>query len=148
MKALIEWNTKNLPGRCIHLRDTLVLTNHHQSDGQGVDLLFEFAPMVGQHRQLLFLRRVQIRARGNTNPIASPSEVFECAEGRLIIAAGNNTQFGQLCTVLGAPDMATDPRFATNATRCENHALLKRLIETVTLDRENGAWRVVGVTIE
>ena len=71
---------------------------------------------------------------GNTNPIASPSEVFECAEGRLIIAAGNNTQFGQLCTVLGAPDMPADPRFATNmqriAHRSELQGALQALVRT------------------
>ena len=66
---------------------------------------------------------------GNTNPIASPSEVFECAEGRLIIAAGNNTQFGQLCTVLGAPDMATDPRFATNMQRIAHRSELQGALQ-------------------
>ena len=43
MEAFIECDAKDLPGGCIHLRDTLVLANHYQSDGQGIDLLFEFA---------------------------------------------------------------------------------------------------------
>ena len=47
--------------------------------------------------------------------------------------------FGKLCAVLGL-DIATDPRFATNAARCENHALLKRLIETVTLTQPVTHW--------
>jgi CoA:oxalate CoA-transferase len=47
--------------------------------------------------------------------------------------------FGRLCTALGL-DLAGDARFATNAARCDNHALLKRLIETVTLTRTVADW--------
>ena len=68
---------------------------------------------------------------GNTNPIASPSEVFECAEGRIIISAGNNQQFQRMCTVLGAPDMPTDPRFATNMQRIAHRRELQDALQTL-----------------
>jgi len=68
---------------------------------------------------------------GNTNPIASPSEVFECADGRIIIAAGNNGQFQQMCTVLGAPDMPTDPRFVTNMQRIAHRSALRDALQAL-----------------
>ena len=72
---------------------------------------------------------------GNTNPIASPSEVFECADGRIIIAAGNNGQFQQMCAVLGAPDMPADPRFATNMQRIAHRSALREALQTLVRSR-------------
>ncbi len=40
-----------------------------------------------------------------------------CADGAIVLAAGNNRLFAALCTALGAPEIAADPRFADNATR-------------------------------
>jgi crotonobetainyl-CoA:carnitine CoA-transferase CaiB-like acyl-CoA transferase len=68
---------------------------------------------------------------GNTNPIASPSEVFDCADGLIIIAAGNNAQFQQLCTVLGAPDMPADPRFTTNMQRIAHRSELQGALQAL-----------------
>jgi crotonobetainyl-CoA:carnitine CoA-transferase CaiB-like acyl-CoA transferase len=72
---------------------------------------------------------------GNTNPIASPSEVFDCADGLIVIAAGNNGQFQQLCAVLGAPDMLTDPRFATNMQRIAHRSELRGALQALVRGR-------------
>jgi crotonobetainyl-CoA:carnitine CoA-transferase CaiB-like acyl-CoA transferase len=72
---------------------------------------------------------------GNTNPIASPSEVFDCADGLIIIAAGNNGQFQQLCAVLGAPDMPADPRFATNMQRITHRSELRGALQALVRGR-------------
>ncbi|MDP3196552.1 CaiB/BaiF CoA-transferase family protein [Tabrizicola sp.] len=69
---------------------------------------------------------------GARHPTITPFATFRAADGFVVIAAGNDAMFGKLSEVLGL-QIAADPRFATNAARCENHALLKRLIETVTL---------------
>jgi crotonobetainyl-CoA:carnitine CoA-transferase CaiB-like acyl-CoA transferase len=68
---------------------------------------------------------------GNSNPIASPSEVFECADGLIIFAAGNNGQFQQMCAVLGAPDMPADPRFATNMQRIAHRGALREALQAL-----------------
>ena len=47
--------------------------------------------------------------------------------------------FATLCRTLGLP-LADDARFATNAARCENNALLKRLIEAITLGQPVAHW--------
>lgn len=79
---------------------------------------------------------------GARHPTITPFATFRAADGFVVIAAGNDAMFGKLCQVLGLT-IAPDPRFATNAARCENHALLKRLIETVTLGAPVRHWITV-----
>lgn len=76
---------------------------------------------------------------GARHPTITPFATFRAADGFVVIAAGNDAMFKALCTVLGL-GIAADPRFITNAARCENHALLKRLIETVTLGHPVLHW--------
>lgn len=76
---------------------------------------------------------------GARHPTITPFATFRAADGFVVIAAGNDAMFATLCTVLGL-GIAADPRFVTNAARCENHALLKRLIETVTLGHPVAHW--------
>ncbi|WP_333814902.1 CaiB/BaiF CoA transferase family protein [Tabrizicola sp.] len=79
---------------------------------------------------------------GARHPTITPFATFRAADGFVVIAAGNDAMFGRLCEVLGL-EIAADPRFATNAARCENHALLKRLIEAVTLGHPVAHWLAV-----
>jgi CoA:oxalate CoA-transferase len=76
---------------------------------------------------------------GSRHPTITPFATFRAADGFVVIAAGNDAMFGKLCETLGL-GIATAPRFATNAARCENHALLKRLIEAVTLTQNVAHW--------
>lgn len=84
---------------------------------------------------------------GARHPTITPFATFRAADGFVVIAAGNDAMFGRLCDVLGL-EIAADPRFATNAARCENHALLKRLIEAVTLGHPVAHWLAVLVAAE
>lgn len=79
---------------------------------------------------------------GARHPTITPFSTFRAADGFVVIAAGNDAIFGRLCTVLGL-SLADDPRFATNAARCDNNALLKRLIEAVTLMEPVAHWIAV-----
>ncbi|NJS39643.1 MAG: CoA transferase [Rhodobacteraceae bacterium] len=76
---------------------------------------------------------------GARHPTITPFSTFRARDGFVVIAAGNDAMFARLCEVLGL-QLATDPRFASNAARCENHALLKRLIEAVTLGETVAGW--------
>ncbi|HEY6918182.1 MAG TPA: CoA transferase [Tabrizicola sp.] len=76
---------------------------------------------------------------GSRHPTITPFSTFRAADGFVVIAAGNDAMFARLCDTLGLT-IAQDPRFATNAARCDNHALLKRLIETVTLGQPVAHW--------
>lgn len=83
------------------------------------------------------------RAPGRTgarHPTITPFSTYRAADGFFVIAAGNDAMFEHLCKTLDLPLKAGDPRFATNAARCDNNALLKRLIEAVTLEHPAAHW--------
>lgn len=69
---------------------------------------------------------------GAAIPTASPTNTYRCADGKfLCIAANSDLIFGRLCTVIGRPELARDPRYATNGDRCARPAELDAII---------GAW--------
>ncbi|MGR7023114.1 CaiB/BaiF CoA transferase family protein [Geodermatophilus sp. URMC 62] len=65
---------------------------------------------------------------GNSHPSLFPYEPLPCADGDLIVTAGNDGQFGRLCEVLGVPELAQDPRFLRNEDRTANRAELRPLL--------------------
>ena len=76
---------------------------------------------------------------GARHPTITPFSTYRALDGFFVIAAGNDDMFRRVCAALSLP-LADDPRFASNAARCDHHALLKRLIEAVTLGHTVGHW--------
>jgi CoA:oxalate CoA-transferase len=76
---------------------------------------------------------------GARHPTITPFSTYRAKDGFFVIAAGNDAMFSRLCAAMGLT-LDRDPRFATNAARCENQAMLKRLLEVVTLDRSVAEW--------
>ena len=72
---------------------------------------------------------VEPRRMGNQHPTITPYQDFHCADGDILIALGNDRQFAKLCTVLGLPELADDPRFAVSAPRSDNREALFALIK-------------------
>lgn len=66
---------------------------------------------------------------GNEHPSISPYELFEAADGQLVIAIGTDRQFALLCEVIGVPELASDPRFAANPARVEHRHELRSELE-------------------
>ena len=99
-------------------------------EGQYLDAaMLDASLALNGHLALGWLMSAKLPARaGNTNPIASPSEVFSCVGGSLIVAAGNNGQFEALCRVLGCEALMEDARFRTNALRVANRSALRTLL--------------------
>ena len=64
------------------------------------------------------------RVSGNAHPNVAPYDRYETATGPLFVAALNNRQFRRLCERLGAPELARQPRFASNADRVAHRAAL------------------------
>lgn len=67
-----------------------------------------------------------------------PYQTFGCADGILLIAAGNDLLFARLCRVLGEPLLGTDPRFATNGARVTNREALIALLQAAIAPRSLG----------
>jgi crotonobetainyl-CoA:carnitine CoA-transferase CaiB-like acyl-CoA transferase len=77
---------------------------------------------------------------GNRHPSISPYEVYATAEGELVLAVGNDRQFAALCEELGAPELATDARFATNPDRVANRDALGAELERLLAARPAADW--------
>jgi crotonobetainyl-CoA:carnitine CoA-transferase CaiB-like acyl-CoA transferase len=77
---------------------------------------------------------------GNRHPSIAPYEALACADGELVVAVGNDRQFGSLCAVLGAPELAREHRFATNANRVANREALIGELEGRLARRPAAEW--------
>jgi crotonobetainyl-CoA:carnitine CoA-transferase CaiB-like acyl-CoA transferase len=66
---------------------------------------------------------------GTAFPLIVPYQVFPTADGELMIVAANDRLFAKACEAIGAPELAADPRFATNPLRIENRDALIPLLE-------------------
>ncbi len=75
------------------------------------------------------------RRLGNAHPNIAPYQTFRAADGHLIIAVGNDGQFGRLCNLLGASRLSGDARFATNAGRVGNRQALASELEPLVAQR-------------
>lgn len=78
---------------------------------------------------------------GNSHPSVVPYQTFDTADGSIVIAVGNDHQFGILCKdLLGRADLAEDPRFATNAARVEHRAVLIPLLAPLIAAYPSDWW--------
>lgn len=66
---------------------------------------------------------------GNAHPSIVPYQLFDCADGRIALAVGNDEQFRRFCAVIGRPEIALDARFATNRSRTEFRTDLIGMLE-------------------
>jgi crotonobetainyl-CoA:carnitine CoA-transferase CaiB-like acyl-CoA transferase len=103
--------------------------------------LYEAALSLVAYHLIDYLRTGASAGRhGSAFPLIAPYEAFETADGRLMIAAGNDRLFGRLCGALGLTELTHDPRFGTNPARVENRRALKALLEEQLRTEPSDAW--------
>jgi crotonobetainyl-CoA:carnitine CoA-transferase CaiB-like acyl-CoA transferase len=69
---------------------------------------------------------------GNKHPNIQPQDVFQCTDGQMVLAVGNDGQFARFCQAMKRPDLASDPRFTTNSSRVVNLvALMEILVQEI-----------------
>jgi len=66
---------------------------------------------------------------GNNHPTSIPTGVFKTADGHINIAASGDVIYGRLCEAVGAPELASDERFATGEARSDNRDALNAALE-------------------
>ncbi|WP_377509638.1 CaiB/BaiF CoA transferase family protein [Octadecabacter sp. R77987] len=124
---------------------TAILAAVHQraatGKGQHIDMaLLDVATAVMANQAMNYLSSGNVPQRlGNAHPNIVPYQVFECADGHIIIAVGNDGQFRNFCAVLGLPDIADDPAYATNPARLKNRESLAEILAAETIKMTKSA---------
>lgn len=80
------------------------------------------------------------KPRGNEHPNIVPYKVFECADGHVILAVGNDGQYQKWCTFAGAEELASDPRFETNSKRVKYREELYALMPAYMTQKTVAEW--------
>lgn len=103
-------------------------------EGQHIDMsLLDVATAITANQSMNYLATgVAPQMMGNAHPNLAPYAVFDCADGWIILATGNDGQYRKLCGILGLPDLASDPRFLTNADRIAHRAGLTAALTAAT----------------
>jgi formyl-CoA transferase len=80
---------------------------------------------------------------GNRHPSLAPYETFEAADGHVIVGVGSEPLWEAFCAAVGAPEMAEDARFRTNALRVGNYDALRARLAPILRARTVEAWTAV-----
>lgn len=114
----------------------------HSGEGQHIDLaLFDaqLAWLINEGTNYLVSGEVPKR-RGTGHPNIVPYQLFDTADGHIVVACGNDDQFRKLSAEAGCPELADDPRFAKNADRVRNRAALLALLTPLFAARKSDSW--------
>jgi len=118
--------------------------NHRHSSGVGQNLdmsLLDVSVAAMANQALSYLVTGDTPQRmGNAHPTIVPYQVFPTADGHMIIAVGNQTQFENMSKVLGKPELAADPRFANNPGRLEHRTECVAEISALSVARSTAEW--------
>ena len=107
-----------------------IIERMHTGKGQHIDMaLFDVQSAVLGNQNMNYLATGNNPRRvGNAHTNIAPYAVFEVADGHVILAVGNDSQFRKLCSVLAQENWADDARFIDNPKRLANVAELTKLI--------------------
>jgi formyl-CoA transferase len=106
--------------------------------GQFIDMALYDCGMSFLHPQAanFFLNGKRPAGTGNPHPNLVPYDKYPTRTGDVFIASGNEGQFRKLCTIVGRPDLADDPRFANNGERNINRVALTEALRAAFADKD------------
>ena len=106
----------------------LAAVTHRERTGQGqyIDMaLYDVMVAMLANMNMNYLTSGKAPSRsGNAHPNIVPYQVFAAADGHVVVAVGNDSQFVKFCAVAGAPHLAADARYRRNADRVRNREVL------------------------
>lgn len=77
---------------------------------------------------------------GSRHPRNSPYQAFKASDGHFVLAAGNQRLFEIVCDVIGRPDLVSDSRFTSTATRAKNQSDLTDILEREFAKESANYW--------
>jgi crotonobetainyl-CoA:carnitine CoA-transferase CaiB-like acyl-CoA transferase len=122
----------------------LAALRHRERTGAGqrveVSLLSSLLSALTNQASAYVAGGVVPQAMGNRHPSIAPYEVVDAKDRPLALAVGTDRQFASLSAELGLPELAEDPRFATNPARVAHRAELLAALEGPLRTRPADAW--------
>ena len=82
----------------------------------------------------------QPQREGNRNPAIAPGGAYKTQDGYLNIVLMNEDQWKRFCVALGEPELATEPRFATNAERISRYDEFVAYVESRLAKAPTAEW--------
>ena len=77
---------------------------------------------------------------GSRHPSIAPFEAFKTKDSYIIIAAGNDKLFENLCNFLNISEVNKDKKFSSNSERCKNMDDLKIILEQKLKNKNTSEW--------
>jgi len=122
----------------------LAALHHRQASGEGqyIDIaLFDVQlSWLINVASAYLVSGVPPKRYGNAHASIVPYQVMQTADGWLMLAVGNDHQFGALCRVLGCAEVAQDPQFATNPARVAQRTTLIPRLEARFRQQSTLVW--------
>lgn len=115
---------------------------HHTGAGQFIDIAL-FDSQLGWLANVgsAYLTTGKTPSRhGNAHATIVPYQVFPTADGHMMVAVGNDSQYAALCRLLERPDLYLDERFSTNPARVVHRATLIPILEALFRHRPTHEW--------
>ena len=78
---------------------------------------------------------------GNYHPVGTPTGVYKCKDGSIIIQAAGGRLYTRLLEVIEAPELATDPRFATAESRLKHREEMTQELEKRLVKQDRAYWQ-------
>jgi len=131
----------------------LAALRHAERTGEGqqidVSLLDTQIAMLANQGSNWLVGGVNPGRLGNRHPTVVPYKTFEVADGVIIIAIGNDSQFRAFCHEMGRPDLAADPRFTTGRDRLINRDAIEAAVQDIVRDLAGGPLieRLVAINV-
>ncbi len=119
-----------------------LMARHQTKRGQHIDIALldvQMATLANQGMNYLATGNNPTRL-GNGHPNIVPYQTFATNDGSMILAVGNDSQFAKFCQVIGQPELATSPLFATNAQRVTHRSDLVPLVANALSLKPTAYW--------
>ena len=119
-----------------------LLARHRTRRGQKVEISMQdaMAALLTYQAGIYFGTGAKPGRRGNAHPSIVPYEVFKAADAYLTLGVANNSLWERCCAAMERPELAKDPRYATEAARVQNRDALVPLLNELLGARPADEW--------
>jgi len=120
---------------------------HRERSGEGqevqLSLMDATMSMLMNYSVAVMDGHAELGPVGSGHPQLVPYQAFATSDGHVVVAAGTNKVFRELCVCLGCPELAQDERFRSNQNRVRHRTELIPLMEPLTRSRSTAAWLAI-----